>query len=91
MSGPARSTAREPERDALAELIGLRLVDVFRKLHPDGGVYSWWDYRGVAFFKNQGLRIDHILADADRSPSAARRARSIATRARARTRAITRR
>jgi exodeoxyribonuclease-3 len=51
----------EPERAALAELVGLPLVDVFRKLHPDGGVYSWWDYRGVAFFKNQGLRIDHIL------------------------------
>ena len=52
----------EPERAALAELLGLPLVDVFRKLHPEGGVYSWWDYRGVSFFKNQGLRIDHILA-----------------------------
>ena len=35
---------------------------MFRKQHPEGGVYSWWDYRGVSFFKNQGLRIDHILA-----------------------------
>ena len=50
------------ERAALAELKGFGLVDLFRQLHPDGGVYSWWDYRGVAFFKNQGLRIDHILA-----------------------------
>jgi len=57
------------ERAALGELIGFGLVDVFRKLHPDGGVYSWWDYRGVAFFKNQGLRIDHIYATA---PVAAR-------------------
>ncbi len=52
----------EPERAALAELAGFGLVDVFRKHHPDGGVYSWWDYRGVAFFKNQGLRIDYIFA-----------------------------
>jgi exodeoxyribonuclease-3 len=57
------------ERAALADFVGFGLVDVFRKLHPDGGVYSWWDYRGVAFFKNQGLRIDHIYATA---PVAAR-------------------
>ncbi|MCE2486619.1 MAG: hypothetical protein J4F42_13975, partial [Desulfurellaceae bacterium] len=24
-------------------------------------LYSWWDYRQLAFQKNQGLRIDHIL------------------------------
>ena len=59
----------EPERAAYGELVGFGLVDLFRKHHPDGGVYSWWDYRGVAFFKNQGLRIDHILATA---PLAAR-------------------
>lgn len=50
------------EREALANVIGFGLVDVFRQHNPDGGVYSWWDYRGVSFFKNQGLRIDHILA-----------------------------
>jgi exodeoxyribonuclease-3 len=50
------------ERAAFAALKTLGLVDLFRQHHPDGGVYSWWDYRGVAFFKNQGLRIDHILA-----------------------------
>jgi len=50
------------ERAALANLAAFGLVDVFRAHHPDGGVYSWWDYRGVSFFKNQGLRIDHVLA-----------------------------
>jgi len=50
------------ERTALAEVIAFPLVDLFRKHNPDGGVYSWWDYRGVAFFKNQGLRIDYIFA-----------------------------
>lgn len=58
-----------PERAALAELKAFGLVDLFRKFNPDGGVYSWWDYRGVSFFKNQGLRIDHLLATA---PVAAR-------------------
>ena len=62
----------EPERAAFANVVGFGLVDLFRKHNPDGGVYSWWDYRGVSFFKNQGLRIDHILA----TPAVA--ARSIA-------------
>jgi exodeoxyribonuclease-3 len=53
-----------PERAAFADLIGFGLTDVFRVHHPDGGVFSWWDYRGVSFFKNQGLRIDHILCTA---------------------------
>jgi exodeoxyribonuclease-3 len=51
-----------PERAALGELLAFPLVDLFRMKNPDGGVYSWWDYRGVAFFKNQGLRIDYIFA-----------------------------
>lgn len=49
-------------RDAFERLLGWGLVDVFREKHPDGGVYSWWDYQMLAFPKNNGLRIDHILA-----------------------------
>lgn len=55
---------------------GLRewgLTDLVRKHHPEGKVYSWWDYRQLAFPKNDGLRIDHILASqpvADLSHSA---------------------
>lgn len=37
------------------------LVDVFRKYHPDGNVFTWWDYRQLAFPKNDGLRIDMAL------------------------------
>ncbi|MBL0220655.1 MAG: exodeoxyribonuclease III [Myxococcales bacterium] len=54
----------QPERAALAEVRAWGLDDVFRVLTPAGGVWSWWDYRGVSFFKNQGLRIDHILTSA---------------------------
>jgi exodeoxyribonuclease-3 len=49
-------------RGALAEVRRWGLVDVVRKFHPQGGVYSWWDYRMLAFPKNNGLRIDHIFA-----------------------------
>ncbi len=37
-------------------------VDVFRKHNPNPGYYSWWDYRQLSFPKNNGVRIDHILA-----------------------------
>jgi exodeoxyribonuclease-3 len=52
-----------PELRAMFQrLLGWGLVDCFRKHHPDGGVYSWWDYRQLAFPKGNGLRIDHVLA-----------------------------
>jgi exodeoxyribonuclease-3 len=50
------------EHRALAELVGFGLVDVFRMHHEEGSLFSWWDYRAGAFRKNQGLRIDLILA-----------------------------
>jgi exodeoxyribonuclease-3 len=34
---------------------------MFRQFHPEPGQYTWWDYRQLAFPKNRGLRIDHIL------------------------------
>lgn len=50
------------ERAALADVTAFGLIDLFRLHHPEGGTYSWWDYRGVSLFKNQGLRIDYIFA-----------------------------
>jgi exodeoxyribonuclease-3 len=51
----------QPERDALADLESWGLVDVFRRLYTDGGLFSWWDYRAGSFHKHQGMRIDLIL------------------------------
>ncbi|MBI3799836.1 MAG: exodeoxyribonuclease III [Deltaproteobacteria bacterium] len=56
-------------RAALQELCAWGLVDAFRLHHTESGLYSWWDYRQLAFPKNHGLRIDHILVTA---PLAAR-------------------
>jgi len=53
-----------PERAALANVVAWGLTDLFRHHHGDTKLYSWWDYRGVAFFKDQGLRIDLILGTA---------------------------
>jgi len=41
-------------------ILPLQLADVFRKFTPDGGQFSWWDYRAAAFRRNLGWRIDHI-------------------------------
>ena len=49
------------ERAHFEGLIGLGLVDTFRMFDQPPKSWSWWDYRNLAFRKNQGLRIDHIL------------------------------
>lgn len=51
-------------RDALERIRSWGFVDVVRKHNPEGGLYTWWDYRRLAFPKNDGLRIDHIFATA---------------------------
>jgi exodeoxyribonuclease III len=55
----------EPARSAFRRLIGWGLQDVVRQHHPEGGPYTYWDYRMLGFQKNNGLRIDHILATAE--------------------------
>jgi exodeoxyribonuclease-3 len=49
------------ERAAFQKLIGLGLSDAFRRFDQPEKIYSWWDYRMMAFRRNCGLRIDHIL------------------------------
>ncbi|MCY2995294.1 MAG: exodeoxyribonuclease III [Planctomycetota bacterium] len=49
-------------RLSLDRILDWGLVDVFRQRHPEGGLYSWWDYRMLAFPKNDGLRLDYIFA-----------------------------
>jgi exodeoxyribonuclease-3 len=51
----------EPERAAFRQLIDLGLKDAFRLFEQPEKIYTWWDYRMMAFRRNQGLRIDHIL------------------------------
>ena len=49
------------ERAHFKALIASGLNDSFRLFEQAPKLYSWWDYRMLAFRKNQGLRIDHIL------------------------------
>jgi exodeoxyribonuclease-3 len=50
-----------PERAAFRRLEALGLRDSFRMFEQPEKSYSWWDYRMMAFRRNMGLRIDHIL------------------------------
>jgi len=51
----------EPEREKLRSMEQLGLHDSFRLFDQPDKSYSWWDYRMMAFRRNHGLRIDHIL------------------------------
>jgi exodeoxyribonuclease-3 len=51
----------DEERGHFQNLLSLGLVDTFRQFEQPPGSWSWWDYRNLAFRRNQGLRIDHIL------------------------------
>jgi exodeoxyribonuclease-3 len=50
-----------PEREAFKRLCTWGLTDGYRKHFEGGGRYTWWDYRAGDFYKNFGMRIDHVL------------------------------
>ena len=60
-TSPATVSVTTPVSVALEHVRGWGLVEAFRLDHEGPGIYSWWDYRMLAFPKNQGLRIDHVL------------------------------
>lgn len=51
----------EAERQAFQQLLETGFVDSFHLFEQPEKVYTWWDYRMMAFRRNRGLRIDHIL------------------------------
>ena len=55
-------------RAALRTILDFGFEDTLRLHTQEAGLYSWWDYRKLSFPKNDGLRLDLILA----TPPAAR-------------------
>jgi exodeoxyribonuclease-3 len=51
----------DAERAVFRDWVALGLADSFRLFPQPEKTFSWWDYRQLAFPKNRGLRIDHIL------------------------------
>ena len=59
----------EPERAAFRTLLDWGLQDTWRTRNPALRRFTWWDYRAGNFQRDEGMRIDQLLATA---PVAAR-------------------
>jgi exodeoxyribonuclease III len=59
----------DAERAAFRDWLALGMKDAFRLFDQPEKTFSWWDYRQLAFPKNRGLRIDHILLSPDLAAS----------------------
>ena len=52
----------EPERAAFRTLLDWGLEDTWRSRNPGLRRFTWWDYRAGNFQRDEGMRIDHLLA-----------------------------
>jgi len=50
------------EKRMMRKLLERGLNDCYRRLHPDTRAFTWWDYRSAAIWRDEGMRIDYILA-----------------------------
>ena len=52
----------QPEsRAAYARLLAQGWTDAIRAVHPEGAVYTFWDYRRMRWERDGGMRLDHFL------------------------------
>jgi exodeoxyribonuclease-3 len=64
-----RDALMQPEsREAYTQLLAQGWIDSLRQLHPDERIYTFWDYFRQHWQRNAGLRIDHILLNAELAP-----------------------
>jgi exodeoxyribonuclease-3 len=48
-------------RQAFARLLAQDWTDTMRKLHPEGPLWTFWDYKRERWPKDKGMRLDHFL------------------------------
>ncbi len=48
-------------RQAFARLLSQGWTDALRTLHPDGPLWTFWDYERDRWTANKGMRLDHFL------------------------------
>ena len=58
---PDDALVRPETRAAFRTLLWQGLTDAVRALHPQGRIYTFWDYQAGAWRRDAGLRIDHAL------------------------------
>jgi exodeoxyribonuclease-3 len=54
-------------RAAFHQLIDLGWSDAIRAMHPTAPIYTFWDYMRKRWERDAGLRIDHLLLNAELS------------------------
>lgn len=52
-------------RAAFRRLLDAGWTDAIRAVHPEGAVYTFWDYRRNRWQRDAGLRLDHLLLSPD--------------------------
>ncbi|WP_201353556.1 exodeoxyribonuclease III [Hydrogenimonas urashimensis] len=50
------------EKEKMRTLLQTGLVDCYRARHPKEKGFTWWDYRGGGIWRDEGMRIDYLLA-----------------------------
>jgi exodeoxyribonuclease-3 len=63
---PTKSWARDAlvqpaPRAAYRRLLAQGWEDAIRAMHPDGRIYTFWDYKRDRWARDAGLRTDHLL------------------------------
>jgi exodeoxyribonuclease-3 len=48
-------------RQAFARMLTQGWTDALRRLHPDGPLWTFWDYKRERWPANKGMRLDHLL------------------------------
>ena len=52
----------QPEsREAFARMIAQGWTDALRHLHPEGPLWTFWDYKRERWLADKGMRLDHLL------------------------------
>jgi len=49
------------ERAVLSKFLDIGFIDIIREKFKNEKVFTFYDYRGAAVYKNEGLRLDYIL------------------------------
>lgn len=64
-----RDALLQPQtRDCYARLLAQGWTDALRTLHPQEKIFTFWDYFRQHWPRNAGLRIDHLLLNAELAP-----------------------
>ena len=62
----AKNALVQPEPRALfRRLLDQGWIDAIRTMHPDEPMYTFWDYKRNRWERDAGLRIDHLLLNAE--------------------------